>query len=119
MTEEFRRELADSLYIHRPLPLHREREFESKRACDPAIGVRPLTASPVSAGAELDCADGIYTIRAPLRCDPWPKDTPGDVGYRNFGTARLIFRFEREDWEIFDRLRFSVRPVIEGARVLY
>ncbi len=119
MTEEFRQELADSLYIHRPLPLHREREFESKRARIPALGVRPLTASPVSDGAAFDCADGIYTIRAPLRCDPWPKDTPGDVGYRNFGTARLIFRFEREDWEAFDRLRFSVRPVIEGARVLH
>ena len=119
MTEEFRRELEDSLYVHRPLPLHRERETETKRARREASAAVPIRAVPVSDGAALDASDGAWTITAPLRCDPWPKDTPGDVGYRNFGTARLVFRFDREDWERFDRLRFSVLPRIEGARVLH
>ena len=29
MTAEFERELRESLYIHRPLPLHRERSLEA------------------------------------------------------------------------------------------
>ena len=54
MTEEFRRELEDSLYVHRPLPLHRERETETKRARREASAAVPIRAVPVSDGAALD-----------------------------------------------------------------
>ena len=126
MNEEFRKELAGSANIHYPLPLHREREFEARlRAAEieetAGIGVLPAAEGSASEGG-LSAEDGIYTVTAPLRCAPWPKDTPGDVGYRNFGVARLVFRFppeEKEDWSRFDRLRFSVKPVIEGGRVFH
>ena len=123
MNEEFERELRESLYVHKPLPLHREREFEARFARAEVGESRRIEAVPAAEGsaeaAGLDTADGAYTIRAPLRCDPWPKDTPGDVGYRNFGVARLVFRFDPEDWSRFDRLRFSVRPAIPGGRVFH
>lgn len=123
MNKEFERELRDSLYIHKPLPLHREREFDARFVRTPAAVVRPIHAVPSAEGSAeaggVDLAEGAYTITAPLRCDPWPKDTPGDVGYRNFGVAQLVFRFAPEDWGPFDRLRFEVNPRIEGQRVLH
>ena len=123
MNREFERELRDSLYIHKPLPLHREREFDARFVRCPAAEVRPVDAVPSAEGsaeaAGVKCAEGAYTIEAPLRCAPWPKDTPGDVGYRNFGVAQLVFRFAPEDWGRFDRLRFEARPRIAGQRVLH
>ena len=123
MNEEFLRELRESLYVHKPLPLHREREFESRFARVQIEESEPIRSIPAAEGsaevAGLDTSCGAYTIRAPLRCDPWPKDTPGDVGYRNFGVARLVFRFDPEDWSRFDRLRFSVCPRISGGRVFH
>ena len=123
MNWEFERELRDSLYIHRPLPLHREREFDARFVRTTAAEVRVVDAVPSAEGSAeaggVDLAEGAYTITAPLRCDPWPEDTPGDVGYRNFGVAQLVFRFAPEDWGRFDRLRFEVRPRIEGQRVLH
>ena len=126
MNKEFRKELEESGMIRFPLPLHREREFEARFAAAEIEESAPLTPRPTAEGAAEAaglCADGNgYTVSAPLRCDPWPRDTPGDVGYRNFGVARLVFRFPEEaaeDWTRFDRLRFSVKPVIEGARVFH
>ena len=127
MNDLFREEVAASGMIHFPLPLHREREFDARFYRAAVAESRPLdlVALPTAEGSAAEGglwesqADVIYTISAPLRCDPWPKDTPGDVGYRNFGVARLVFRFAAENWERFDRLRFSVRPVIDGARVFH
>ena len=50
---------------------------------------------------------------------PLPEGSPSDGDYCNFGTARLVFPFDREDWRDYNRLRFWVRPCIEGARVLH
>ena len=123
MNEELTREVRESLFLHRPLPLHREREFEARLRAAPIAASRPLGGTVRAEGAAeaagLSEAGGVYTITAPLRCAPWPPDTPGDVGYRNFGVARLVFRFPAEDWRPFDRLRFSVRGRIDGAHALH
>ena len=124
MNRELENELRDSLYIHRPLPLHREREFDARFVRCPVEEVRTVGAIPSAEGAAeagglLRDEGGAVGMTAPLRCAPWPKDTPGDVGYRNFGVAQLVYRFEPEDWTRFDRLRFEVSPRIEGGRVFH
>ena len=126
MHSEFLQELRDSLYIHRPLPLHPERSLEasfprkkvlrSKPLYDGQTSVSPPRGNGVS---RLEERDGTITVEAPLRADHWPEGAPGDGDYSNFGTACLSFDFEEQDWREYNRLRFWVRPHIRGARVLH
>ena len=117
--KEWEREVRESLYLHRPLPLHREQEYEARFAAKKVLGARPLAGEASAQGCGLTAAGGVYTITAPLRGEPWPREDVGDVDYRNFGTARLTFTLPREDWSAYHRLRFSVKPDMVGARVCH
>lgn len=120
MDSEFERELKESLYVHRPLPLHRERSLEGGFPHKKVWEKRGLQAVPLAEGtAQLEERPGYLRMTAPLRSDRWPEGSPADGDYCNFGTARLAFSFEREDWRGYGRLRFWVRPYIEGARILH
>lgn len=120
MKKEFLQELKNSLYIHRPLPLHRERELEARFPQKKVLASRPLAGEPKAAGtAVLEQQDGAFTIHTPLRSDHWPEGAPSDGDYCNFGTAKLVFTLKREDWRPYNRLRFQVRPCILGARILH
>ena len=126
MRDEFRRELRESLYVHRPLPLHRERSLEAKFSQKKVLASKPLfaggeTEAKVRAGGvgELHRSGEYVTLRAPLRASYWPEGASPDGDYSNFGTARLDFDFDVQDWRGYNRIRFWVRPKIRGARVLH
>lgn len=126
MREEFRRELEESLYIHRPLPLHRERALESSFPNKKVLAVRTLygdgqcAAEPAAGGmAVLKRRKNMLTVCAPLRANEWPEGASPDGDYANFGTARLDFRFQPQNWQGFNRLHFQVRPRVRGARILH
>lgn len=116
---EFQRELEQSLYLHRALPLHREREYENRFYKKKVLAQKSLCADVTAEDAELTVTNSEYTITAPLRSAPWPDADPGSVDYRNFGTARLRFSFPAESWEGYHRLRFSVKPQILGGRICH
>lgn len=126
MNKEFLQELRSSLYIHRPLPLHRERSLEAGFPAKEVLASKALYADGVriaepraEGAASLIRADGLLTVHAPLRADHWPEGAAPDGDYSNFGTARLVFSFEPQNWEGYNRLRFQVRPHIRGARILH
>lgn len=126
MREEFRQELRDSLYLHRPLPLHPERSLESKFPGKAVLASKVLygngkaVAKPTAGGvASLVRGGEVLTVRAPLRANEWPEGVAPDGDYANFGTARLDFTFKAQDWRGYNRLRFWVRPRIRGARILH
>lgn len=126
MREDFRRELEESLYIHRPLPLHRERTLENSFPNKKVLAVRTLygdgqcAAEPAAGGtAVLKRRKNMLTVCAPLRSNEWPDGASPDGDYANFGTARLDFRFQPQDWRNYNRLRFQVRPRVRGARILH
>ena len=126
MREEFQRELRESLYIHRPLPLHQERSLEASFPAKRVLASKVLygggsAAAQVSGGgvAKLEQTGETLTVRAPLRASYWPEGAAPDGDYSNFGTARLDFDFEPQDWRGYNRLRFWVRPKIRGARILH
>lgn len=126
MRETFLQELRSSLYIHRPLPLHEERSLEAAfpmkevLASSVLFGNGVMIAKPTAGGVAVmaDCGDSV-TIRAPLRSNYWPIGAASDGDYSNFGTARLDFSFDAQDWRGYNRLRFWVRPRIRGARILH
>lgn len=122
MQEGFREELRESLYLHRPLPLHPERSLESRFPDKRVLVSRPLAGElPPAAGgtAVLISNEAYLTIRALLRAGCWPEEAAKDGDYANFGTARLDFPLPRQDWRGYNRLRFQVRARIRGARILH
>ncbi len=125
MREEFARELRESLYIHRPLPLHRERSLEArfpkKKVTASKVIFDGTTEAKVSVGgvATLKREGNVLSVHAPLRASFWPVGAAPDGDYSNFGTARLDFDFAPQDWRGYNRLRFWVRPRIRGARILH
>ena len=120
METEFERELKESLYVHRPLELHRERSLEAAFPHKVVTAQRAVSGVPRADGtASLEECPGFWRITAPLRSDHWPEGSPGDGDYCNFGTARMTFGLDGEDWRGFNRLRFWVRPRITEARVLH
>lgn len=128
MKKEFEEELEDSLYIHRPLPLHRERSLEAGFVRKEILRKQVLfnaqkqAVQPCISGmGELTVCGGQITLRAPLRAASWPEGSPVDGDYCNFGTAGfcLDFSVAHQDWRAYNRLSFWVCPHILGARVLH
>ncbi len=126
MKEEFLKELQESLYVHRPLPLHREGSLEAGFAEKKVLDARPLyqgkerAAEPQAGGvASVETQRDEILVRAPLRSNHWPEGAPADGDYCNFGSALMSFSFSHEDWRSYNRLRFQVKPNILGARILH
>ncbi|MDD4850852.1 MAG: glycoside hydrolase family 9 protein [Gemmiger sp.] len=120
MNREFVQELENSLYLHRPLPLHTERSLEAGFPAKKVLKTQPLCAKAQASGVTaLRQGPQGTTVEAPLRADHWPEGAPPDGDYCNFGTARLYFTLNNEDWQPYNRLRFWVRPRIRGARVAH
>lgn len=120
MKTELERELKESLYLHRPLPMHRERSLESGFPLKRVSAQRAITGTPRAGGmASLEEGQGFLRMTAPLRSDRWPEGASEDGDYCNFGTATMTFEPDRGDWRGFNRLRFRVRPQIPGGRILH
>lgn len=126
MKQEFLQELQQSLYLHRPLPLHTEHSLEATFPNKKVLRTAPLYKAegdfptPQAQGtATLTIKKDALTVTAPLRSDRWPDGAPADGDYSNFGTAGLALALERQDWRPYNRLRFQVRPRTRGARVLH
>ena len=126
MREEFQKELQDSLYLHRPLPLHAEHSLEASfpqktvRKTKLLFGSGTAVSKPTAGGnATLHRSGDTLTIRAPLRSHFWPEGAAPDGDYSNFGTARLDLPIPSLDWQPYNRLRFLVRARIRGARILH
>lgn len=93
LTPQFRRELEDTLYIHKALPLHRERSLEAEFPHKSVLQSRvlwngPKHELPVHAGpgtlktARRGSVD-VLRISAPTRCDHWPAGAATDGDYVN------------------------------------
>lgn len=126
MDKKFYTELEDTLYLHRPLPLHEEQTAEAafykKKVLNRCYlyGKDERMAEPEAPReATIQEKDGTITMRASLRSDHWPQGAAPDGDYSNFGTAAVRFRMAAQNWEQYSRLRFRVRPLLRGARIAH
>jgi hypothetical protein len=130
VTGEFREELENSLFLHRPLPLHREDSLEQLNRQKTVLETRLIWDMKSAerwrkeGDGELaydgipDCA-GRKSLRMelPTTADHWPAENPsGD--YIPFGRERVLYDLAGENWEAFNRISFEVYPDCAGARVI-
>lgn len=128
ITETFQRELEQTLYLHRVLPLHREYSLEATFPRKQVLDARCLWGTDEKTACchhglgtlEESMVDGMPVLRVscPNRADHWPEGHE-DGDYCNFGASDLVFPLPREDWRPFNRLHFRVFPHANGARLLH
>ena len=128
MDGEFEKELRESGYIHRPLPLHRERSLEERLKQKEILESRPLWEA--GSGCDFICReqgeafraeegeDTVIEVKAPLTCPCWPKGMPQDGDCAYYGKIHLGFSVAEEDWSSFHRIRLVIRPDCQGSRTV-
>ncbi len=134
MRKEFIRELENTGYVHRLLPLHAEESLEAGLTRKTALERRILWKdgdlkgvthtlrgkTTLNKGAARDGGSAIE-ITAPLRADAWPDASTGthnagsDGRYQNFGTTHTHIHIGREDWSAYNRIAFFIRPDYPGG----
>lgn len=124
--QEFAEELQESLYIHKALPLHREKSLEAELAAEKVIARKNIWCAkeqkytPAAQKEGKVSVEGeVIRLSADLTADHWGEGAPADGDYTNFGTAAFIFCLPEENWEGYHRLHFKVFPQVETGTVLH
>lgn len=133
MDQVFEKELLESGYLHRPLPLHRERSLEADMEKKPVLKLKDIwkegMKEPVHTGiGTVTVKDGegreggaSLRIVAPTSHDIWTYGSPEweNEEEKAFYHAMLQFPVDRENWEQYNRLSFWVKPDSPGSRAVH
>lgn len=128
MRKQFEEELQQTLYIHKPLPLHKENsleaEFGAKRVTDRKCiwdgvtkGYEPAAQNQGRITIEETAEGKVIRLKANLTADHWPEGAPADGDYTNYGSGAFSFLTGEESWEAYNRIRFLVYPRVKTGRV--
>ena len=118
--------IRETGYIHRPLPVHEDRSFESVASQKPAL-VSELLCNMESLDGWTHQGFGTISLTTErsvegshsLRLEaPSMPETFLDWGIGR-GTCQATYDLGGVDWRDFNRLRFSIFPSCEGARTVY
>lgn len=128
MRQKFQNELVNTLYIHKPLAVHRESELEAEAGMKEVQRKKVIwdgeskdyTPEMTGTGVmSVDYESRVIRLEAPSRTDKWPKGAPEDGDYSAFGITGVRFVFQNEDWRRYNRLHFRWKPMVDGGRIIY
>ncbi len=97
-------EVVSSSFVHHPLPLERERSYETGRLAVPVTGEVRLS--------------GRASIRFANKPDSRAKGPDDDPDYANYGHHSVRISLEGHDLSDFDRISFDVRTRCDGVRIV-
>ncbi|MDO4332146.1 MAG: glycoside hydrolase family 9 protein [Eubacteriales bacterium] len=127
MKKQFEEELQKTLYIHTPLPLHKENSLEAEFAgkkvtakkCvwdGTAQGYEPVAQNEGRISIEQTEDGRVIRLKANMTADHWPAGAPADGDYTNYGSGAFSFFPGEENWEGYNRIHFQVFPRIKTGR---
>ncbi|WP_201003220.1 glycoside hydrolase family 9 protein [Paenibacillus glycanilyticus] len=130
MMESFMKDVKQSGYIHRPLPLRKEHSLEEEQSRQSVLEERLLyEAGQLFTGmlewkhrgvGELGCTPGgLAVLSSPTRMPHWPEGAPADGDYVNFGTAWMAASFQGENWDQYNRITVELLPDFPGVPNAY
>ncbi|RXZ79957.1 endoglucanase [Paenibacillaceae bacterium] len=128
MNDAFVKDIRQSGYIHRPLPLLEQHSLEHEQQQQKVLESRTLFEySEERAGEWIH--RGVGTLRpgeeqslllsSPTIMPHWPPGAPEDGDYTNFGDAWMIKTLEREQWESYNRLTLELKADFHGVPNAY
>ncbi|WMJ85357.1 glycoside hydrolase family 9 protein [Anaerocolumna sp. MB42-C2] len=129
MREQFQRDLINSAFLHRPLPLYEEgsleKEWEQRKVLlRKEIFGKDTKSVPVhegeggiscyrdEAGSKVLCLQG-NTV---TYCWPEAMSPDGDCAF--YGTVHARLNIQDENWENFNCLTFYIKPECQGSRIV-
>ena len=125
------RQLLETGLIHAPLPLDTARSFEARGMKKEVIAERPLTTGEGTSGwqhsgkGEISFSpqkslsgQGSIRLTFPTSTGKRAVGSPSDPDYATYGNARITYRVGGENWEKYNRIRFSIYPDCDGARIV-
>lgn len=126
----FEKELQESLYIHKALPLHRENSLEAEFAGKRVTARKSIWPAENGSSTLKARKEGTVTVQegetgrffrleGNLTADHWPEGMPLDGDYTNYGTAYAGFSFAEENWEGYNRLHFKIYPKVSTGSVIH
>ena len=121
--ERLLKEIIESGFIHKPLPLHKEDSLEAEMASRRVLKTRELQdcewtaegACTISAHDE-DAGRSFIRIKASSPVENRPNGDLEQGDCSNLGQVSARIGIDGEDWREYDRLHFCVRPMCEGIR---
>lgn len=118
---ELTRDLEESGWIHKPLPLHEERSLEAFAKAKRVLKSRPVTTAPADWSAVGRCAladapEGGLALEAELSLEGRPNGDLELGDCSNYGSFGMRLAVPNENWEAYNRLSLSIRPVCRGVR---
>ena len=123
MNREFLKDLSDSGFIHKPLPLHPEKSLEATLENKEVLKSKTiwkngnLDGVTQSGSATLGLSEdggvngkSALTMTAPFRSEEWPDGIKSPATYTNYSTARIHLKVDRENWEEYNRFSCYIKP---------
>lgn len=122
LSDLFQRELAESGYLHIPLPLHEEDGLEAACAKKDVLKAHTVWNGAQDAGwkntgrgtvavvYDKALEKNILRMEAQTLYDWFPEGQPAYAHYMNFGRMQAFLPIEREDWRGYNRITFRIRP---------
>ncbi|MDR1569467.1 MAG: glycoside hydrolase family 9 protein [Oscillospiraceae bacterium] len=124
---ELQKDLIDTGWIHRPLPLRDELSLEAECAKKRVLQTRPIDAGKIMWLGVGPCSVSASPERTPngeacvrlagigeLNIRPKGYLEEGDCS--NYGGFSAAAQFGDENWEAYNRVTFCVRPLCKGIR---
>ncbi|MWC30981.1 glycoside hydrolase family 9 protein [Paenibacillus sp. MMS18-CY102] len=132
MNESLWRDIRQSGYLHRPLPLYGDRSLEQEQARETILHAAALFPTAIEeasvagliwehrgAGTLSATSEGLPLLGSPTVMPAWPIGAPADGDYTNFGNAWIAASLERANWESFNRMTLELRPDFQGVPNAY
>lgn len=116
------REVEQSLYAHRAMPLHAERSVQAEFTAKRVLRQLPLAGVPVVPRDMDGCVeptDDGFLLRAKVRTPARPRGVPEEEQYFPFGFAAAAFPRGNADWRGYNRLYYEIFPRFAGMAVIH
>ncbi|MDF2986598.1 MAG: glycoside hydrolase, partial [Eubacterium sp.] len=120
MRRDFEKQLIDSGYIHGILlpdesktaeaRLLKKEILHSKSLWDKITGNDWCEAGT----GKAEFTGDVLRMSVPARTGRWPEGAPEDGDYTFFGQKEVILKFDKENWETYNRIFFRVKPECPG-----
>lgn len=128
---ELEKQVYETGLVHAPLPINTARSFEANAIKKEVLASRPLTESGSPQGwkhsgegsisfSKEKFVSGKESVRLsfPTCTGKRATGSPSDPDYATYGNSRVTYRMDKENWESYNRIVFSIYPDCDGMRVV-
>lgn len=127
--EQFQKDLINSAFLHRPLPLYEEgsleKEWEKRTVLlRKAVFSKDTELLPIHEGeGSINCNEDengnkVISLKGNTITYCWPEAMSPDGDCAFYGTVHAKLKIKDENWENYNCLTFYIKPECDGSRIV-